>query len=99
LQVLAPDRIVAHRLDVLERDQETLAAFTINLQQRRVVQHLEQLGAALHRSDLLEELLAVVRRLDARTDEGFALPGEVAHFGCADHDRKEQRHGDEREAR
>src|SRR5690606_21785016 len=79
-------------------DEQALPALAIDLQQGRVVQDLIELRASLHRRDLLEELLRVVRRLDARAYQSFALASEVADFRGADDHSEQQRYRHQRKA-
>ena len=69
-------RSAADAFDAGQRDQQAFAAVAVDLQQAGIVQHLVQLGAALDRGDLLEQLLRVVRRLDAAAHQRRAFLGQ-----------------------
>src|SRR5690606_4314050 len=89
-------RVVGDRCNALQGDEQPFAALSIHLEQRWIVQHLEQLRAALHGSDLLKELLRIVSRFATAAHEGLALASQVADLGRADDDGQQQRHRDER---
>ncbi len=90
-------RIDRDRFDAGQGRQQALAAVAIDLQQPRVVQHLVQLGAALDRRDLLEQLLGVVGGLHAATDQRRAFLRQVSHLGRGNHHAQQQRDGNQRE--
>ena len=77
--------------DAGERDEEPFAAFAIDLEQGRIVQHLVELRAALHRARSAETAAASGVRLDAAAHQRRALFGERAHLRGRDHDGQQQR--------